>query len=407
MLTYENKLLKLAYWSIWTIALFSYSSVSASALSHIFIIIPGFYFLYKAFKENQLNLSKSNIAMIALIIFGIISVIAADDIENKFKVAFKLKYFILPLLAIFPYRLILKNIKSSQIRLIFNVFFMVLTIGNIAGIHALFSGYHLIKMKAAADETRAAGMYGMAITYGYGIEFIVIILTSLIFNYKQSLSEYFNKKLFYAALVSSYLGLYFSFTRGALLALIVSFPFIFIKTKKKLFISLSVIGILIVGILTYLVFYGSSSNRFLMKAKSDPNMIRLSQYQSAYKGFLEKPLTGLGYRNFESNVERLKNKYDLPFKNFAGHAHNNYLEFLADTGIFGFISFVLFIFFWIYDCFKRNDILAITVFPFLVSFSFSGLFQNTITDAENMFFIMFIYSIFYATQNIQSKKNSL
>jgi len=39
------------------------------------------------------------------------------------------------------------------------------------------------------------------------------------------------------------------------------------------------------------------------------------------------------------------------------------------------------------------------VLPFVVSFSISGLFQNTINDAENMFFIMFMYTISQSLKN--------
>mgnify|MGYP003330508379 FL=1 len=127
-------------------------------------------------------------------------------------------------------------------------------------------------------------------------------------------------------------------------------------------------------------------------------MIRLSQYEASYKAFLEKPLTGWGYRNFEANAYDIKKRNGIDYAEFAGHAHNNYLEFLASTGIFGFISFCSFVLLWLYETYKRDDEFSELMIPFLISFSISGLFQNTINDGENMFVIMFVYSLCYSVK---------
>jgi len=385
---------KLALFSIWAIVLFSYISISAAALNHIFLILPGFYFFYEAIKDKDVRLPKSAVACLLFIVFAAISVIMADDIPNKAKSVFKLKYFIFGILAIFPYRRVLNKLEKKHISYMFNTLFVLLIVGNVFGIIALFDGYHYLRMKKASDGLRAAGMYGMAITYGYGIEYLVIIFTSLLINYKDKLSEYMNKNLMVISLISCYAGLYFSYTRGAILALIISIPFIFIKTKKKLFYGLMSAGVLLIGLLAFLTWNGSDDgNRILLKATTKSNMIRLSQYESALRAFQERPLTGIGYRNLESNVVEIKKRYNIAFPEFAGHAHNNYLEILAGCGIFGFLSFLAFVLFWVFEVWKRTDAMGIVLFPFMISFTVSGLFQNTITDGENMFVIMFIYAL--------------
>ncbi len=399
MLTSENILVKMTYASIWSIALFSFVSLSASALSHILIFIPALYFSYKAYKEGRLNLTKSNIALLVTIVFAIVSIIFAPDISRKFKQVTKLKYMLIGVIAIYPYIELFKTLTRKQTKKMVNALLVLLAIGNIAGVYALFSGFHPLRMKEASDGIRAAGMYGMAITYGYGIELVLIVMLSLLVLYRKKLSSIANPIIFYTSIATTLLGFYFAFARGALLALIFSIPFIFIRSNKKVFMSLLGSGIILVGILTAVVFNSNEDgggNRFLLKAKTASNMIRLSQYEAAYKGFLEKPLTGWGYRNFEPNAYDIKKRNGIDFAEFYGHAHNNYLEFLASTGIFGFISFCLFVLFWFIETLKRNDELSNILVPFIVSFSISGLFQNTINDGENMFVIMFIYSLTYA-----------
>lgn len=395
----ELKLNKLTFTSIWCIFLFSYVSVSASALSHILIAVPTLYFTYKAIQERRLELSKSSVFLLLTIFISIISVFFAEDISRKFHQISKVKYMLFGVLAIFSYKSALKQISKKQISLMLNIFLVLLTIGNIAGIHALFNGYHVLRMKQASDGIRAAGMYGMAITYGYGIELIAILCLGVLINYWKNLEQLVNRNILIISTISSFLGLYFSYTRGAVLALIIAIPFIFIH-KKKVFITLMIAGITTLLIIASIVWNGNDvGNRFLLAAKTDSNMIRISQYQAAIAAFKEKPLIGWGYRNFESNAFDIKKRNGIDYAEFYGHAHNNYLEFLAATGIFGFISFVLFVIFWMREMWVRTDALGVILLPFVISFSISGLFQNTINDAENMFFIMFIYTLSQAAKN--------
>ena len=395
----ENILLKMTYASIWSIVLFSFVSLSASALSHILIIIPGIYFTYKAYKKGELNLTKSSLALFAVIFFAIISILFAPDITNKFKQITKLKYMLIGVLAIYPFKELFKSITQKQIKKMTNTFLSLIAIGNVVGIYALYSGYHPLRMKDASDGLRAAGMYGMAITYGYGIELILILMLSLAFLFRKKIKSISNPWIFYISFSTTILGFYFAFARGAMLALIFSIPFIFFKTNKKAFVGLLASGALLLSIILVLVFNGQhEGNRFLLKAKTTSNMIRLSQLEAAYAGFLEKPLTGWGYRNFESNAYDIKKRNGIDFAKFYGHAHNNYLEFLASTGIFGFVSFFCFVLFWVIDMFRRDDDLGKILLPFVISFAISGLFQNTINDAENMFVIMFLYTVSYATR---------
>ncbi len=394
--------------SIWCIVLFSFVSLSASALSHILIFIPIFLSLYLLYKNGEkIEFSKSMIFLGLMIFFCIVSVILAPDIDNKFKQASKVKYFLLGLLAVFPYRNLFKVFERKQAKTMFNFFLVLIAIGNIAGIHALFDGFHYLRWKGSSDGARAAGMYGMAITYGYGIEYIVILVTSLAVNFWGKLDQIVNKKLFVIAMITCYLGMYFSYTRGALLAFIVSIPFLFIITKKKLFKIAMAAGIVLVIGLTAIVFSISNgnksfgNNRFLLSAQNKSNLIRISIYETVWEAFKEKPLTGWGYRNFEKNSFEIKRRHGIDYADFGGHAHNNYLEILAGSGIFAFLSLLAFLTYWWREVWARKDDFTIILIPFLVSFLFSGLFQNTITDGENMFVIMFIYTVSQAISKKQ------
>ena len=396
-------LLKMTLISVWSLVLFSFVSLSATALSHILIVLPGVYFLFKAYKDKKLNFSKSSWSLLGIIIVAIFSILNAPDISNKLKMIFKLKYLMLGLLAIYPLRELFKTLKQKQVSTMVKVFLILLAIGNIVGIYALFTQYHPLRMKAASDPWRAAGMYGMAITYGYGLELIFILLVGVAWKLRGRVSTLVNPWIFWVCFLSTTLGFYYSFTRGATLAFIFSLPFLFIKTHKKIFWAVSIAGVVLVLTIVSIVWNAKDDgqNRFLLSAKNECNLIRLSQYEAAVKGWVEKPLLGWGYRNFEPNAYDIKKRNNIDFADFYGHAHNNYLEFLVSTGTLGFLGLVLFVLFWLWEVFQRSDDLGFILVPFVVSFAISGLFQNTINDGENMFVIMFLYSVTQATKNLK------
>lgn len=391
---------QLTYFSIFSLALFSYTSTTLSALSHIFILVPGGYFFYRAIREGEFKLSASQWALMGMIILGILSIVIAPDIERKFHRILKIKYLLLGLLSVFAYRHALKShIDNKKIKILINVFLVTVSLASISGAIGLFTGYNPLRFRTALEPIRSTGMYGMAVTYGYGMQFVVILLTGLWIN-RDKIKDYIDSRLLTIAWIVSIVGIVLSYTRGAILGVIIAIPFLFYRKSKKVFWSLIAIGVVaIVALVLAINFRMLGKHRLFQGLKSDSNMMRISQYQAAWQGFLEKPLTGLGFRNFERHSIRLKEKHDLAYKDFGGHAHNNFIEFMVGTGIFGLVAIVLFHGFWFVESFGRKDLLGPIFSSSVVALIVSGQVQCTMSDGENMFVIMFFYAISQATLN--------
>lgn len=68
---------------------------------------------------------------------------------------------------------------------------------------------------------------------------------------------------------------------------------------------------------------------------------RLNIWKTALLCFVEKPVFGIGFRNFEVHSVELKKRYGIGTDDgiienegyLRGHAHNNYLE---DTRLYGY-----------------------------------------------------------------------
>ena len=231
---------------------------------------------------------------------------------------------------------------------------------------------------------RNGGLAGMLMNYAQNMAFFQVILTGMIY-YRAEIKKYFNLNFLYAAWVINMLGLYTTYTRGALLAFLVSAPFFFFKEHKKKF--LIVICLLsIAGVILYKV-----AGDAVVRPGSDVE--RMSQWKAAWAGFKERPVLGLGYLNFEQMSIALKKKYNIEAQHFGGHAHSNYFEMLASTGLVGFIFFMLWQIFWFIEMYKRDDLIAKFAIPFIVVFVVGGLAQATFTLGANLFLIMPAYAL--------------
>jgi len=388
----ETIFYRMTWWSLIVLAIGTYTSVSFSALSHILIIIPGGYFTYKAIKEKRFHLDLSSLALLLLFVVIIVSVILNLDIVAKpIKNIFKGKYFIIALLSIFAFRETFKNyIDDRKIKIVLKLFLFASALATLSGIIALYTGFNPIKFKTACHESRACGLFGMYMTYGYGVGFLATILSAMVV-YRDKFKHWISQEWLIISCTIAVAGLFLSYARGAWIGYAISLPFIFLRQSKKKFFASITIGILAVAIL-----FGASQKvreTFFSKNRSESTTVRLSFYKTAWYAFKERPLFGLGYKNFEPNVANIKAKYKIDRPHNIGHAHNNFLEHLASTGIIGFIIVMLFHLAWLKESYFDPGLFGIIVFPFLIGFIVSGTVQYTFGDGENLFFVLGLFSL--------------
>ncbi len=381
----------LVYWALFSFSLFLFTSNAALNFFHLFALLSGAYFCIKNFKISWERTSVFYLYIYCA--FAVFSVLQTPLVEDKIANIGEVRVYIIPLLFLYALKVYCgRGLEIIKLRRLFNVVFVTTSLANISGIIALFSGFNILRWSETTDKLRATGMYGMAVTYGYGIQFFCIFCLFCCV-YKNALKKYFNIIILYIATFTSILGLYFSYTRGAYLGFLVAAPFVFLSYSQKAFKrvlggSALILVFIVIGVI-YLK--GSNKLRVLQKVNSESNLIRLSQYEAAFYGFKENPVFGLGFRNFGDMSKVLKKKYDIPFKDFQGHAHNNFIEALVGTGIFGFFFFVMFHWCWLRESLQRKDLFKSLYVPIIVVLMVSGMVQNTFTDGENVFLIMLIF----------------
>ncbi|HAZ11683.1 MAG: hypothetical protein A2X86_18335 [Bdellovibrionales bacterium GWA2_49_15] len=384
----EQAFYHLTYAALLVLSAGIFTSVSFSALAHILLVVPAVHYTYKNFPSHKL--SKTSWALLGVILTIALSVVANLDIlPHPLSNLLKVKYFFISLLGIFALAAVPRNYFSNKrLRVALNLFLLATTVASISGIVAYYTGFNYLKWKPGCHPDRACGLYGMYMTYGYGLSLFMVLLTGLLI-YRDEVKQWIPKWWLGLAFAINGFGLYLAFARGGWIGYAIAIPCFFLKKNKKIIFAL-----IAVAALFFVMSYNFLAPfKKMVSDREGSNAQRISFAQTAIVAFKERPVFGWGYRNFEPNVKALKEKYDLDHKYFGGHAHNNYLEHLASTGILGFLAILIFSFFWAYENFKRDDLISRLTFPFVISFIVSGQFQYTFGDGENLFLIMTVFLI--------------
>ena len=205
--------------------------------------------------------------------------------------------------------------------------------------------------------------------YSACIAFIIPLTTGLFFSFRKE--KIFLRALYFFITVLFLVGIFFSYSRAALLSILILVPFIlFLKYKIKLLWI--IVPFFIIGICSWhfsddLIFYleqnkSNSHSKFAdleTQAKSvtsisadESNAERLNRWKCAVRMFSDKPFTGFGAGTYQFEYFPYQRYDDLtrisvfsPYDNLPGRggtAHSEYLLVLSECGIFAFTFFLLF-----------------------------------------------------------------
>lgn len=211
-----------------------------------------------------------------------------------------------------------------------------------------------------------------------------------------------------------FVSFYYTYTRGALLAfLIVAFLYAATFGFKKILMFVAGIAVL-VGIIFALD--PSYSNRLKSTAtqnRGDDNRIRL--LQANWDIFVDHPILGMGYDVYKDPAK------SVPYTSRRGvaenlqdsHAHNQYVQILSSTGIVGFILFISFYLYFLWENLKllrkkdmHADLKAMVEACFYaqVAFLFLQVTDQTFEYSKIKFILIAIWGLVLALRDMSRNK---
>tara|TARA_Y100000589_G_scaffold216729_1_gene204419 strand:+ start:18759 stop:20195 length:1437 start_codon:yes stop_codon:yes gene_type:complete len=198
--------------------------------------------------------------------------------------------------------------------------------------------------------------------YGATVAFTVPLVFALYFSKKHDLLI---KISIISMIIISSIGLYFSYSRAAWLSVILALiilSIIKLKIKLHFLLALSILALTIVFLSWDKINmelernkYEHTTLEFGEKIKSATNITtdasnleRLNRWNCAIEMFKKRPIFGFGPGTYAFEYAKFQhpNNKTIISTNFgtAGNAHSEYLGPLSETGIVGFLSFLVIVF---------------------------------------------------------------
>ncbi len=260
------------------------------------------------------------------------------------------------------------------------------------GLCGWITGESLLGEETRGGPGRISGFYSQVMTFANCLQFTVVTLAGMVFL--PGLWRRTTRLPFWiaaGALVVAAGGLYLTYTRGAMLGAFVGLVVFGAMRSRRILAGILVLALLAGAVAAF------EGSRYV-KIKYDP---RINHWRAAALAAVERPVLGWGFRNFELQSAKLKERYDLPKdvswragkrlppSHLQRHAHNNVLESFASTGVAGGVAFLAFCFCWWREAAgSRHKILLL---PLIAAFLVSGLFENTFFDAEVLNCVLLVW----------------
>ncbi|WP_425058568.1 O-antigen ligase family protein [Sporomusa carbonis] len=305
--------------------------------------------------------------------------IISPDFDASIKKFWLFVYRMIPFIAVLAF------IKDKH--QIYTLITLIIISVTTADIYAIWQGMH------GDYRAKAFGGHPMDLA-GILVQWIPMLLIMSIDN--QWCAQ---RKYIVAALLIGCAAVLFNGTRGAWITLAIIMPtavFMYHNETKKMMVYV-LIAIMAVGILVYNVPELNARMVTLTDKSFQSNSERILMWNSAWKMFYDYPLTGVGLGTY---AHRYQTEYISPkaLERNLGHAHNNFLQMLAETGIVGFLSFCFMFGSFLYYTFKDwrqfHYTAALMFFSATCGIILQGLTEFTFGNRIVMtlyFFLMALY----------------
>ena len=286
------------------------------------------------------------------------------------------------------------------------IFTMIYTINQLASYDFNPTVAFILSQPFFAEHT----VYGACLAFIIPFVFIVLIKPQFKLN---SLGRIFLFGLLLLLLVSISIAL----SRAALLSLAVATGFwLLIQLRIKTWMIISLLFVVGIGAYSYrLDIYnklttnkavsndGNVVNHFnsVTNIESDAsNLERINRWLCAWEMFKNRPLTGFGPGTYQFQYAQFQSwqhkTYISTTHGNKGNAHSEYLSYLSETGIVGFLIFLGIVFYSIHlgliNFYQSTDprvkFIILSAMLGLVTFYFHGLF-NAFSDQDEMAFLYY------------------
>ena len=352
-----KKLTFLETFNFFLLACFPVALIFGNLLINLSILLFSVSFFFNL-KKNKIYLKQG---IFYLLIFFFISLLInlffSTNFENSLPRIIKI-YFII--IFVFEIQRLIQNNKFGFMKYVYLSWFMVFIILSADIIFEIFIGHNILGFVSYMPG-RIASFFGDELIVGAFYHGFVLFFLSYLFD-RGSKNYILILSIIGVIIISFFIG-----ERSKFIKLFISvIVFVLLVSKINYKIKITSIILTLLTIITIINFTPNLNNlhkfspslttRYYYEIKKIfdkdgySNYIKQSQHgahrNAAVKILEDNLYFGVGVKNFrnESAKKKYENKeYLLTSRRYATHPHQIHYEFLSETGLFGYLSFLIFL----------------------------------------------------------------
>jgi len=321
--------------------------VTGPFLSDLSLIIVSIIFLVIVFIEKDYSIFKNKFFYIFIIFYFYIVLNSLIQNQNFDSLRISISYL---RFGIFPLAVMYFLDKDpTLIKKIFYCLILLFLVLILDSIFQYFVGYNFFGWKLIYPGPRVSSFFGDELILGSYLARLLPILIGLMFFLDISKKKLL---LFLFIILSSMFVVLISGERTALFLMILSFVLMFfLISKKKIFLRYIILTTFAFCII--IISLSDTTRKRVVNVTLDKIFTKEKiyifsrqhdeHYVSAIRMFKDKPLLGVGIKNFR--IFCSEKKYFISDYTCSPHPHNTYIQLLSETGMIGFvIIFSIFIY---------------------------------------------------------------
>lgn len=184
------------------------------------------------------------------------------------------------------------------------------------------------------------GFFENHVIYGYLLSMVLCFPMAGIFLLNDIALKYRLFLIATCALIS--LNLLWTYSKGVWIAAVVSQLFMSGFVSRKLFVKILLLIAITFGGFYYLDHSFQKNAKSILSSNHQGHKTQMDIWKANVAMFLDYPWFGIGLEQNEVHIRRYYQKLNIDNWKVS-HAHNTYISWLATTGIFGLLAYMLFI----------------------------------------------------------------
>ena len=322
------------------------SIVLGNLIINLYIFLISIIYLALNIKTNFFK-NKTFLLLFFLFLSLLVNLYNSDNFSLTYPRVLKFLFLIFFILS-FEY---LEKNKDLKIEKIFKIWSITLFVISIDLLIEYIFGKNIIGFKSYMPG-RLSGFFGEELVAGYFLLGFSMIAIAYLFEKTKIKEIYLISIVIILIILSLLIGERSNFIKLVIGVILMSYLILKISLIKKILI------IFIISSLTFVFIYFNETlkSRFyqqvinIVSKDGIENYLKSSQYgahyDTAFKIFEKNKLFGVGIKNFRvesRKAEYYNEEFDHTFDRASTHPHQVHFEFLSETGLFGYVIFLMFI----------------------------------------------------------------